>query len=262
MRKHLPKDYFSHLWRAIIEFDMLAPGDRVLIGLSGGKDSVFLTYALSLIRQHLPFSIDLAAYTLDPMFTPDFDLSPLADFCSRLDIPFSTEQFNIAGIIEKNHGNDPCFSCAFFRRGAVNNFAVKHGFNKVALAHHHDDAVETFFMGLLYSGQLRTFLPVTHLDRTKLTVIRPLIYFREKKLVGTSRLHGFTPIPSPCPFNGKTKRQEIKEMIRDLQKNNKAVYTHLAAAMRADAAMELWPPEPGRAEMKQKFVSFWNKKDR
>jgi tRNA(Ile)-lysidine synthase TilS/MesJ len=256
----LPQNYFGRLCRACIEFDLIEENDNILIGLSGGKDSLFLTYALAFLRDHAAVSFKLAAFTLDPLFSDDFATHVLKDYCHDLDIPFYTEQVDIAGIIAGNNGKDPCFSCAFFRRGALNRFAAANGFNKVAYAHHHDDAVETFYMGLLYAGQLKTFLPKTYLDRTKITVIRPLLYFREYELIDSYKLTGQEPIPSPCPYNGKTKRQEIKEMIRELETNNPAVYSHLTAAMRcSQAEIELWPPELKRDELKVKHFNFWHK---
>lgn len=256
----IPQNYFGKLCRASIEFDLIEKGDTILIGLSGGKDSLFLTYAMAFLRDHAAFSFKLAAFTLDPMFTSNFDTNILREFCTNLEIPFYTDQVDIAGIIKQNSGKDACFSCAFFRRGAINQFALKNGFNKVAYAHHHDDAVETFFMGLLYAGQLKTFLPKTYLDRTGITVIRPLIYFREYELKDTYKLTGQKPIPSPCPYNGKTKRQEIKEMISALEKNNSAVYSHLTAAMRCrQDEIELWPPEIQRDALKVKHHAFWHK---
>ncbi len=260
MNNNLPQEYFGRLCRAVTEFDMIAKNDKILIGLSGGKDSLFLTYALSILRKRSATPFELAVLTIDPMFTDDFDTSELAAFCANLAIPFYTKNVDIDGIIDKNNVIDPCFSCAFFRRGAINRFAVEHGFNKVAYAHHHDDAVETFLMSILYSGQINTFLPTTYLDQTDLTVIRPLVYFREFELKATPKLHGFTPIPSPCPFNGTTKRQEAKEMIVSLEKSTPALYAHLGAAMRHSPASTLWPAELSREELYVKHLTFWNKK--
>lgn len=255
----LPQSYFGKLCRAIIEFDLIEKDDKILIGLSGGKDSLFLTYCLAFLRDHAAFPIELAAFTLDPMFTDDFDSAIIKEFCDNLAIPFYTDKVDIAGIIRESGGKDPCFSCAFFRRGAVNQFAVKNGYNKVAYAHHHDDAVETFYMGLLAAGQLKTFSPKTYLDRTGITVIRPLIYFREYELKDTYKITGQKPIPSPCPYNGKTKRQEIKETIAELERNNPSIYSHLTAAMRCGPEeIELWPPELTRDELKVKHYKFWH----
>jgi tRNA(Ile)-lysidine synthase TilS/MesJ len=258
MLKQLPHAYFRKLWRAIIEFDLIAAGDKILVGLSGGKDSLFLTYALATIRDNTPCNFELAAFTLDPMFTADFATDKLAKWCGNLNVPFYTEQVNVAGIIAKNKGKDPCFTCSFFRRGAINRFALANGFNKVALAHHHDDAVETFLMSILYSGQIKTFLPKTYLDRTDLTVIRPLVYFREQELKNTAHFHGLTPIASPCPLDGRTKRQEVKELIASLGEQNPAIFDHLANAMRRQPTpSELWPAEPSQSSLRAKHVAFW-----
>lgn len=256
MQLHLPQTYFNRLMRAIVEFNLIENGDRILIGLSGGKDSVFLTYALAALKARLPKSFDLAAITIDPMFTADFSTARIAEFCQSLAIPFYTQQVDIAGTIESQQGNDPCFTCAFFRRGAINRHAAEKGYNKIAYAHHHDDAVETFFMSLLYSGQLKTFQPSTYLSRTNLTVIRPLVYFREYELKETTAIHGFIPVHSPCPLNGKTKRQEIKDLIASLTKANPALYAHLAAAMRQNPKADLWPAEKKRKEMKELYRKF------
>ena len=248
--------YIGRLWRAIIEFDMLDAHDRILVGLSGGKDSMFLTYGLSILKRHSPKPFTLAALTIDPMFTTNFALNEVAAFCRQLDVPFYTEKVNIAGIIEQQHGKDPCFSCSYFRRGAMNRFAKKNGFNKIALAHHHDDAVETFFMNLLLSGQLKTFLPTTYLSRTGLTVIRPLIYFREEELRNAAPILGYQPVKSPCPIDGHTKRQDIKLLIAELTKKNPAIYDHLTAGMRNNL-IELWPQNLSREQLKQKYDHFW-----
>lgn len=259
MRQTLPQQYSSRLWRAIVEFDLLAPGDRILIGLSGGKDSSFLTYALANLRRYSPIPFSLAALTIDPMYTDDFPLAQLADFCRSLDVPFYSERVDIARAV-RTSDRGPCFTCAFFRRGAMNRFARAHGFNKVALAHHQDDVVETFVMGLLYSGQLRTFAPKTYLDRTGLEVIRPLVYFREKHIREAVRRLGLSPIASPCPLDGKTKRQEVKDLLAWLGRGNKFVFTNLAAAMRQGAPMELWPPVPSRQELAAKYTRLFGKK--
>ncbi len=255
----LPQAYFSRLCRAIIEFDMIQADDRILIGFSGGKDSTFLLYALACLRQYAKKPFTLAAFTMDPMFTSDFDTASLRAFCQTLDIPFYTDKVDIAGIIAAQDGKDPCFSCSFFRRGAINRFATENGYNKVAYAHHHDDAVETFFMGLLHSGQLKTFSPVTHLSRSGLSVIRPLIYFREHELKSATSIHGFKPIPSPCPLDGHTKRQDIKELIDKMGQESPALYSHLSAAMRQKESMQLWPEELSRDALKQKHIDFWRK---
>lgn len=262
MNFNLPQAYFNRLMSAIAEFNLIESNDRILIGLSGGKDSVFLAYALACLKKRLRKQFDLAAITIDPMFTETFDTNRIKAFCDSLDMPYHVRAVDIAGTIREQGGKDPCFTCAFFRRGAINRFARENGYHKIAYAHHHDDAVETFLMSLMYSGQLKTFLPRTYLSRARLTVIRPLIYFRESELKETAPLHEFAPVESPCPLNGKTKRQEAKELIAKLAEGNPAIYDHLAAGMRKSALIELWPPKPDRHEMKRRYNAFmFGKKD-
>ena len=256
MKLLLPQEYYSRLMRAIIEFDLIENDDRILIGLSGGKDSLFLTYALSFLKQHLRKNFSLGAITINPLFSQDFNLKPLENFCNDLNIPFHSQEVDIAGTIKEQNGKDPCFTCAFFRRGAINRFAKENNYNKIAYAHHNDDAVETFFMSLLYSGQLKTFLPKTYLDRMDLTVIRPLVYFREFELQETYKIHGLNPIASPCPINGKTKRQEVKDLIKNLEATTPDLYAHLASGMRGNSVIELWPATINRSVMKQKHTDF------
>ena len=254
----IPSEQLSRLWRAIIEFDMLVPGDRVLVGLSGGKDSSLLLTALRQVQQHAPFSFDLGAFTMDPLFTDNFPTQRLQDFCTELGVPFYTEQVPVENLAANRPGKTPCFSCAYFRRAATNRVAKEQQYNKVALAHHHDDAVETFLLNLLTSGQLKTFLPVTPLSKSGLTVIRPLLYYREEEIRAMGKAAGIVPIKSPCPHDGHTKRQDAKEFIQTLETFDAEAYNHLGAAMRCRES-ELWPAAPGKEAMIQKFRRFWGK---
>ena len=181
MKFQLPQLYFSKLMRAITEFQLIQDNDNIMIVVSGGKDSLFLAYAMAMMQQRLKKHFTLQAVTINPMFSPDFAVEKIASYMKELNIPFSSHAVDIAGTIAAQDGKDPCFTCAYFRRGAVNRFAKEHGCNKVAYAHHNDDAVETLLMGLLYSGQIHTFTPSTYLDKSDLTVIRPLVYFREQE---------------------------------------------------------------------------------
>ncbi len=255
----VPADWLSRLWRCIIEFDMLKAGDRVLIGLSGGKDSMFLTAALAEIQNYAPFKFELACYTVDTMFSADFPKAELEAFCSRYGLKHYSSSVDITAAWNRRT-NTPCFTCAYFRRAATNRTALELGFNKVAWAHHNDDAVETFFLNLAASGQLKTFLPVTPLSRTGLTLIRPLLYYRESEITGMVEKLGLTPLKNPCPYDGHTKRQEAKELLSALQKFSPEAYEHLAAAMRL-APTELWPPKCGKKELADKFHAFWQQKN-
>lgn len=254
----LPRLYFSKIMRAIVEFELIQDGDKILIGLSGGKDSLLLLYALATMRSRLKKSFALRAFTVNPMFSPDFQpgLDRLRKFCRRLDVPYDSREVDIAGRIAAQGDKDRCFTCAFFRRGAVNRFALETGCNKVAYAHHHDDAVETLLMGLFSSGQISTFLPKTFLDKTSLTVIRPLIYLREKEITGAVSIHGIAPVKSPCPYDGHTKRQEIKELISRLTREDPLLYDHLGAALRQSAIGDLWPRAKTRPEMYDTYQEY------
>ena len=253
---NIPQLYFSKLMRAVVEFQLIEDGDRILIGISGGKDSIFLAYALAILQKRMKKNFSLCALTIDPQFTEDFPVERIASFCKSLSIPFETVSVNIAGTIEETQEKNPCFTCAFFRRGAINRYAREHGCNKVAYAHHNDDAVETLLMGILYSGQIHTFTPKTYLDRSGVTVIRPLVYFRESEIRDAIAVHGFSPIPSPCPLDGTTMRQEVKELISSWEKKDPQIYHHLAASMRENAVGELWPRIQTRDEMLETYRTY------
>ncbi len=256
MKINLPQSYFSKLMRAVVEFDLIGNGDHILIGISGGKDSIFLAYAMAILRERLKKDFRLSALTIDPMFSDDFDVSPVTEFCRSLDIPHAVHQVDIAETIRSQNGRNACFTCSYFRRGAVNRYAGEHGIKKIAYAHHLDDAVETFFMSLLYSGQLTTFTPKTYLDRMDLTVIRPLVYFREDEIADSVRFHGCPAIPSSCPVDGTTYRQTVKDLIASLGKDNPQLFSHLAAAMRQSSLGELWPAAKSRDEMRDTYFKY------
>ncbi|WP_196596091.1 tRNA 2-thiocytidine biosynthesis TtcA family protein [Pectinatus frisingensis] len=255
MNINIPQLYFSKLMRAVVEFDLIQDNDSILIGLSGGKDSLFLTYMLAVLRGRLKKSFTLKAVTIDPLFTKNFSTDSVKKFCHELSIDYFVHRVDINNAI-KSSGKNPCFTCAYFRRGAINRIAKEKGCNKVAYAHHQDDAVETLFMNLLYSGQFKTFTPSTYLDRMKLTVIRPLIYFRETETRTAVKYHGVAPVASPCPIDGTTMRQDTKELIKKLTAHYPLFYEHLAAAMRESAVGELWPAVPSRQQLKRKYDAF------
>lgn len=194
----VPAALLGKLWRCIIEFEMLKEGDRVLIGLSGGKDSMFLTAALAEVQQYAPFRFDLACYTVDTMFSSDFPKADLESFCAQYGLKHYSSKVDVTEAWQ-HRTNTPCFTCAYFRRAATNRTALELGFNKVAWAHHHDDAVETFFLNLVASGQLKTFLPVTPLSRTGLTLIRPLLYYREAEIISMVDKLNLHPLKTPAP---------------------------------------------------------------
>lgn len=260
MNINLPKPYFSKLMRAVVEFNMIEGGDKILIGLSGGKDSLFLLYALAYLKEKLHNKFSLYALNINPMFSENFSASVMEHYCQSLNIPFKSHSVDISGAIEAQNGKTPCFTCSYFRRGAINRVAKETGCNKIAYAHHNDDAVETFFMNLIYSGQIGTFSPVTYLSRMDITVIRPLIYFREYEIADAEKIHNFSPIKNPCPFDGNTKRQRTKDIIAKLSEETKDFYPHIASAMRASALNELWPRAKSKEEMKETYFKYINGK--
>ncbi|MGQ9780136.1 MAG: tRNA 2-thiocytidine biosynthesis TtcA family protein [Bacillota bacterium] len=256
----LPRSLNRRIWRAIVEFDLLRPGDRVLAAFSGGKDSAFLLYALRSLQLHnrrVPFT--LAAVTLDPGFRPDYPTASMREYLRTLGVEWHLIRTELAEGLSAR--KDPCARCAYLRRGAICRLARELGFNRVALAHHHDDAVETFLLSLLYAGKLQTFRPKTEL-RGGLTLIRPLVYLREAEIRRHLGLLGFDPVPSGCPYEAHTHRRKVKELIHHLCRENRFVYTNLAAAMRQQKeAVELWPPPPQREELQEAYRRFFGAAD-
>ena len=255
---NLPQIIFSKIFRAVVEFELIDDGDKILIGVSGGKDSLLLTYALACLKRRTKKNFTLSALTIDPQFTDNFaeKISRVKKFCNDLNIEHEVHRVDIAELIREQSNKSPCYTCAYFRRAAVNRRAVEIGANKVAYAHHLDDAVETFFMSLLSSGQLTTFQPKTFLDRTNITVIRPLVYLRESEIENFSSERGLDVLKSPCPFDGNTNRQRVKNLIVELEKTFPDLFSHLAAAMRKDSIGELWDAPKTREQMSKTYFSF------
>lgn len=259
MRISLPKSLIRTVQRAVVEFDLLEKGDKILVGLSGGKDSTLLLYALSVMTKHLNFNVEIAAMTIDLGFksVEETDFHPLVETCKSLEVPYKIIRAELGDEILNNPKQNPCARCSYFRRAIIHNYAQENGFNKVAFAHHLDDAVETFLMSIIYSGQVRTFLPKTYLDRTGVTVIRPLVYLRESEIKRAIKALGVTPVISPCPLDGTTKRTETKELIQTIRKGNPHIVEHLAAAMREGRETQFWPRELTKEEIRAKSHRFW-----
>jgi tRNA(Ile)-lysidine synthase TilS/MesJ len=240
MKLSLPKSYNQKILRACYEFELIEPGDRILIGFSGGKDSALLVWAFGVMVKHSILPVEIAALTIDLGFETHFDYQPLQEFCARVGVKHALLSTEIAA--SALEAQDPCATCSYLRNGRMNRYAATHGFNKVALAHHHDDAVETFLMSILYAGQLRTFQPKTYLDQAAVTVIRPLAYLREEEIKAAERFIPYQPVAKTCPFDGYTYRQKVKDLIASLNKDNPWVYGNLSRAMRSGRAQSLWPP--------------------
>lgn len=199
--------------RAIEHFEMIADGDVVTVGLSGGKDSVALLAALSEFRRFSTNKFTLKAVTVDMGLNADF--SPLVKFCEDRQIDYKIVKTDIAEIIfDIRKEKSPCSLCSKMRRGALNSAIIESGGGKLALGHHADDVAETFLMSLLYEGRLSTFAPVSHMSRADITLIRPFVYTEEKDIISVSK--DFPVVHNPCPANHVTKREYMKELIKKL----------------------------------------------
>lgn len=256
----LPQSIFNKILRAVVEFELIEDGDEILIGISGGKDSLLLTYALACLKYRTKKQFSMRALTIDAKFGGDFveKLVGVKKFCEELEIPHEVREIDIAGLIREQNNKNACYTCAYFRRAAMNRRANELGANKVAYAHHLDDAIETFMMSLLSSGQLKTFQPKTYLDKTKVTVIRPLVYVREFEIEKFAERRGLEVLKSPCPFDGLTNRDRVKKLIFSLSKDFPDLFNHLAAAIRQSAIIELWDAPKTRQEMRETYFSFRN----
>lgn len=202
--------------RCAEDYRMIEPHDKIAVGVSGGKDSVTLLVLLAALREYYPDPFELTAITID-MGLSGMDFSPLEALCERLNVPFRLVKTQIGPIIfDYRKEKNPCSMCAKMRRGALNQALLEQGFTKVALGHHYDDAVETFLMSLLFEGRLSCFQPVTYLDRTGVTQIRPLLYLSEKTVANFIEREGLPVVHNTCPADKNTKRQEIKELIATL----------------------------------------------
>lgn len=205
----------SQVRRCVEDYQMLSAGDKVCVGVSGGKDSLTLLCTLARLRSFYPEKFELAAVSLDMGYHADW--SAVAALCETLGVEFHLVPTNIKQVVfdirkEKN----PCSLCATLRRGALNQAAKDLGCNKVALGHHLDDAIETFFMSLFFEGRLHCFSPVTYLDRAELTKVRPMLYVYEKDIIRFASKENLPVLPSGCPVDGGTKRGEIKALIESL----------------------------------------------
>lgn len=202
--------------RAIQDYDMISEGDRIAVAVSGGKDSLTLALILKALERFYPKRFTMAAYTVSIGF-PDMDFEPLRSFFAAHDIPYTVVETKIKEIVfDIRKESNPCSLCASLRKGALYDRLKADGFNKTALGHHMEDIVETFLLSFLYEGRLHTFKPVTYLDRTQITAIRPMLYIPEKEIVHFAKSSSLPVLKSTCPVDGYTKREEIKNLLKSL----------------------------------------------
>lgn len=226
-----PQKLLTYTRKAIEDYHMIKQGDKIAIGISGGKDSLTLLYALSKLKEFYPISFDLVALTIDLGFT-DYDTSLLSQYADSLHVPYYIEKTQIADIVfTYRQEENPCSLCSRMRKGAFNERAKALGCNKIAYAHHKDDVLDSFLMSMLYEGRIHTFSPVTHLERSELTLIRPLIYAYEGEIKSFATEQQLPVCKNPCPADGITKRQESKNLLLELKKTVPQVKERIFSAI-------------------------------
>lgn len=237
----------SSMRRAITEYDMIAEGDIVVLGLSGGKDSVALLNALAAYRRFSPQRFTLYAATIDLGLGADY--GPMEKLCLALEVPYILEKTDIGPIIfEERKESSPCSLCSKMRRGALNNVVKKLGAGKLALAHHADDLVETMLLSLFYEGRFSTFSPVSFMDRTGVTLIRPFIYVEEKDVAALTREDAtkYPVVKNPCPADHHTRREYMKDLIKTIKKDIPFAFDRMLGAITHPERNNLWPPRPNK----------------
>ncbi len=226
--------------KAVDEYQMIETGDRIAVGISGGKDSLTMLYALHGLRRFYPHSFELHAVTVDLGYEKS-DFSRIRDLCESLEVPYTVVPTEISRIIfEERKESNPCSLCAKMRKGALNQAVKELGCNKVAYAHHRDDLIETMLLSLIYEGRFFCFSPRTYLDRMDLTVIRPLMFVSEADIIGFRNKYDLPTEKNPCPADGYTRRQYVKELLADLNRQNPGVKERMFSAV-LNGNIKGWP---------------------
>ena len=203
--------------RCVEDYHMIEPGDRIAVGVSGGKDSLLTLVSLARLQKFYPISFTVEAITME-MGMPGMDFSGVAALCERLEVPYTRIQVPVYQIIfEERKEKNPCSLCAKLRRGSLHTALTERGIHKIALGHHYDDAVETLLMNLLFEGRIGCFQPVTYLDRTDITQIRPLLYCQEADIRRMAAKLALPVVKNTCPMDGHSRRQEVKELLAELE---------------------------------------------
>lgn len=230
---------YSKARQAIDDYRMIQSGDKIAVGLSGGKDSLALLYALHGLQKFYPVPFSVIAVTVDLGF-PEQNYEPLISLCKELDVPYYIVPTQIADIIfnirKESH---PCALCSKMRKGALNEKILELGCNKLAYAHHKDDVVDTMMLSLIYEGRWNTFSPVTRLERTGLTLIRPLIYMREADIKGLVNTYKLPVQASNCPADKHSKRETVKQLLHMIDKEAPGVKNRMFTAI-TEGGMKDW----------------------
>lgn len=238
------KKFLTPVKKAMQKYRMLEAGDRIAVGLSGGKDSSVLFYILTLLQKQLPFEFQLVPISLTLGFE-NMDISPLADFVESLGSELYVKPTHIGRIVfDVRKEKNPCSLCANLRRGALYNAAKSLGCNKAALGHHLDDAIETLFMNLIFNGRLAVFQPKSYLDRKDITIIRPMIFLQEKTIENIVKSRNVPVITNTCPANKNTKREEIKGLVKQLNRCYPDIRYKLLHALQNVSQRNFWNDSP------------------
>jgi len=239
------KRILGALRRADEAFDLIRPGDHIFIGVSGGKDSLVLVQALALYRYFSKKPYTLTAGMLG-LGLQALDTEPIRAYCAAVDVPFAFRDSDIGPIVfEHRREPNPCSLCARMRRAMLNDWALAQGCNKLALGHHAGDVTETLLMNLLYNGRLGTFSPITHLDRSGITQIRPLVFAKESQIVSAAQRLQAPVLKNPCPASGNTKREEIKQLMATLRQTYPDLEQNLLHAIATPSSYMLWDGPAG-----------------
>lgn len=231
---------YSYVRRAVDDYHMIEEGDKIAVGISGGKDSLTLLYALAGLRHFYPKKFELIAVTVDLGFD-GFDLTPIKALCEELKVEYHIIKTEIGDIIfNQRKEASPCSLCAKMRKGSLNDAVKELGCNKVAYAHHMDDIIETMFLSLIYEGRFHSFSPVTYLDRMDLTVIRPMMYLPEADVIGFMHKYELPTVKNPCPVDGLTRREYAKNLVRQINLENPGAKQRMFRAI-LDGNIKGWP---------------------
>lgn len=221
----------SHTRKAVDEYQMIQEGDHIAVGISGGKDSLTLLYALHGLKRFYPNKFELSAITVDLGYD-QCDFTPIKELCQEMDVPYRIVKTDIAQILfEERKEKNPCSLCAKMRKGALNQAVKEMGCNKIAYAHHKDDIIETMILSLFFEGRFYSFSPKTYLDRMDLTVIRPIMFVDEADVIGFRNKYNLPVVKSACPVDGYTKRQYAKDLLADLNRQYPGIKQRMFTAI-------------------------------
>ena len=221
----------SHTRKAVDEYQMIQEGDHIAVGISGGKDSLTLLYALHGLKRFYPNHFELSAITVDLGYE-QCDFTPIKELCREMEIPYHIVKTDIAQILfEERKEKNPCSLCAKMRKGALNQAVKEIGCNKIAYAHHKDDIIETMILSLFFEGRFYSFSPKTYLDRMDLTVIRPIMFVDEADVIGFKNKYNLPVVKSACPVDGYTQRQYAKDLLADLNRQYPGIKQRMFTAI-------------------------------